>query len=175
MDTALYKNLPLLAFLCSGNDLQDFYIKVGPYNGEFGSCGFENNTVPSASSKAFGCNPNAKGSALEILLLGNIEQYLALCEVLVHGNGEVWGWKPYRKMDIDMLERVQRRATKIIPKSRNIIYEMRLKECGLTRNQNICYIILICMCRKYVRWVHFFYVKVSNIQTQKHTHAHARI
>ena len=34
--------------------------------------------------------------------------------------------------DIDMLERVQRRATKMIPKLRNISYEMRLKECGLT-------------------------------------------
>ena len=31
-----------------------------------------------------------------------------------------------------MLERVQRRATKIIPKLRNISYEMRLKDCGLT-------------------------------------------
>ena len=34
--------------------------------------------------------------------------------------------------DIDMLERVQRRATKMIPKLRDISYEMRLKECGLT-------------------------------------------
>ena len=41
-------------------------------------------------------------------------------------------WRPYRKKDIDMLERVQRRATKTIPKLRNISYEMRLKECGLT-------------------------------------------
>ena len=31
-----------------------------------------------------------------------------------------------------MLERVQRRATKIIPILRNISYDMRLKECGLT-------------------------------------------
>ena len=31
-----------------------------------------------------------------------------------------------------MLERVQRRAIKIIPKRRNINYEMRIKECGLT-------------------------------------------
>ena len=34
--------------------------------------------------------------------------------------------------DIDILERVQRRATKMIQKLRNISYEMRLKECGLT-------------------------------------------
>ena len=33
---------------------------------------------------------------------------------------------------IDILERVQRRATKVIPTLRNISYEMRLKECGLT-------------------------------------------
>ena len=31
-----------------------------------------------------------------------------------------------------MLERVQMRATKMIQKLRNISYEMRLKECGLT-------------------------------------------
>ena len=31
-----------------------------------------------------------------------------------------------------MLEKVQRRATKTIQKLRNISYEMRLKECGLT-------------------------------------------
>ena len=44
----------------------------------------------------------------------------------------IQAWRPYRKKDIDMLERVQRRATKIIPKLRNISYEMHLKECGLT-------------------------------------------
>ena len=31
-----------------------------------------------------------------------------------------------------MLERIQRRATKMIQKLRNISYEMRLKECSLT-------------------------------------------
>ena len=40
--------------------------------------------------------------------------------------------RPYRKKDIDILERVHRRATQMIQKLRNISYEMRLKECGLT-------------------------------------------
>ena len=39
----------------------------------------------------------------------------------------IQAWRPYRKKDIDMLERVQRRATKMMQKLRNISYEMRLK------------------------------------------------
>ena len=31
-----------------------------------------------------------------------------------------------------MLERIQRRATKAIPELRDLSYEVRLKECGLT-------------------------------------------
>ena len=41
-------------------------------------------------------------------------------------------YKPYRKKDIDTHERMQRRATKIIPELRDLSYEERLKECGLT-------------------------------------------
>ena len=37
-------------------------------------------------------------------------------------------WRPYRKKDIDTLEHIQRRATKIIPELRDLSYE----ECGLT-------------------------------------------
>ena len=44
----------------------------------------------------------------------------------------IQAWRPYHKKDIDILERVQRRATKMIQKFRNISYEIRLKECGLT-------------------------------------------
>ena len=40
--------------------------------------------------------------------------------------------RPYRKKDIDTLERIQRRATKMIPELRDLSYEKRLKECGLT-------------------------------------------
>ena len=44
----------------------------------------------------------------------------------------IQAWRPYRKKDIDMLESVQRRATKSIQQLRNISYEMRLKVCDLT-------------------------------------------
>ena len=49
----------------------------------------------------------------------------------------IQAWRPYRK-DIDMLERVQRRATKKIPKLSNISYEMHLKMwINNTRNKEI--------------------------------------
>ena len=41
-------------------------------------------------------------------------------------------WRPYRKKDIDTLEHIQRRATKMIPELRDLSYEEHLKECGLT-------------------------------------------
>ena len=44
----------------------------------------------------------------------------------------IQAWRPYRKKDIDTLERIQRRATKMIPELRYLSYEERLKECGLT-------------------------------------------
>ena len=39
---------------------------------------------------------------------------------------------PYLRKDIDMLEKMPRRATKLIPELRDLRYEERLKECGLT-------------------------------------------
>ena len=41
-------------------------------------------------------------------------------------------WRPYRKKDIDKLERIQRRATKMISELRDLSYESRLLQCGLT-------------------------------------------
>ncbi len=43
----------------------------------------------------------------------------------------IQAWSPYLRKDIDMLEKIQR-ATKLIPGLRDLIYEERLKECGLT-------------------------------------------
>ena len=44
----------------------------------------------------------------------------------------IQAWRPYLKKDIDTLERIQRRATKIILELRDLSYEERLKKCGLT-------------------------------------------
>ena len=52
--------------------------------------------------------------------------------VRLHLEYRIQAWRPYRKKDIDILERVQMRATKMIPKLGNISYEMCLRECGLT-------------------------------------------
>ena len=40
--------------------------------------------------------------------------------------------RTYRKKHIDKLERIQRRATKMIPELRDLSYESRLLQCGLT-------------------------------------------
>ena len=47
----------------------------------------------------------------------------------------IQAWRPYRKKDIYTLERIQRRATKLIPELRDLSYEERLKECGLTTQE----------------------------------------
>ena len=44
----------------------------------------------------------------------------------------IQAWNPHRRKDVDMLEKIQRRATKLIPELRDLTYEERLKECGLT-------------------------------------------
>ena len=44
----------------------------------------------------------------------------------------IQAWRPYRKKDIEKLERIQRRATKIIPELRDLSYKSRLLQCVLT-------------------------------------------
>ena len=44
----------------------------------------------------------------------------------------IQAWRPYLRKDIDMLEKVQRRTTKLITGLRDLSYNDRLKECGLT-------------------------------------------
>ena len=44
----------------------------------------------------------------------------------------IQAWSPYLRKDIYMFEKNQRRATKLIPGLRDLRYEERLKECGLT-------------------------------------------
>ena len=41
-------------------------------------------------------------------------------------------WNPYIRKDINMLEKIQRRATKLILGLRELRYEEQLKECGPT-------------------------------------------
>ena len=44
----------------------------------------------------------------------------------------IQAWRPYLKKDIDKLEKVQARATKLITDCKNLDYENRLKYTGLT-------------------------------------------
>ena len=44
----------------------------------------------------------------------------------------IQAWSPYLRKDIDMHEKIQMRATKLIPGLRDLRYEERLKECGVT-------------------------------------------
>jgi len=41
-------------------------------------------------------------------------------------------WSPYRKGDITALEKVQKRATKMIPALKNLPYKDRLKACNMS-------------------------------------------
>ena len=43
----------------------------------------------------------------------------------------IQAWRPHRKKDIDKLERIKGRTTKMIPELRYLSYESRLLKCGL--------------------------------------------
>ena len=44
----------------------------------------------------------------------------------------IQAWNPHLRKDVKTLEKIKRRATKLIPELRDLTYEERLKECGLT-------------------------------------------
>ena len=50
----------------------------------------------------------------------------------------IQAWRPYHRGDIDMLEKVQRRATKLIPSLRRLSYEDRLRELNMFSFERRC-------------------------------------
>ena len=65
------------------------------------------------------------------------EIFLSLYLTLVRPRMEyaVQGWSPYKIKDINVLERIQRRATKLVPQLRDLPYNERLNALGLTTLQ----------------------------------------
>ena len=58
--------------------------------------------------------------------------FIPLHETIVRLEYCIQAWRLYRKKDIDTLEQIQRRTTKMIPELRVLRYDECLKECGLT-------------------------------------------
>ena len=61
---------------------------VGPYYGAFTSCGSESNSLDGNGKRTYQCNPQAKGSSLKIT--NKAKQHLALCRVVVDGEGTIF-------------------------------------------------------------------------------------
>ena len=61
-------------------------------------------------------------------------QSTALYKAIVRPHLEycIQAWNPHLRKGVDMLEKIQRRATKLIPELRDLTCEERLKECGMT-------------------------------------------
>lgn len=85
------------------------------------------------------CNSAAKANRILGLIKRSFnyitkESFLVLYKSYVRPHLEycVQVWSPYLQKDKDVLEKVQRRATKIVPGLENLTYENRLKELGLT-------------------------------------------
>ena len=81
------------------------------------------------------CGTSAsKGNQILGLIRRNItykgkKRIMPLYKAIVRPHLEccIQAWRPHREKDIDTLERIQRRATKMIPELRDLSYEERLK------------------------------------------------
>ena len=80
----------MLCLIYAGLDVQGFSIKIGPYHGEFTSCGNATNTLLNGDTGRYTCRSNARGTAIKISLPRNIEQPLGLCQVAVFGDGNMF-------------------------------------------------------------------------------------
>ena len=76
----------------------------------------------------------SKGNQILVLIRRNItykEKKLIIplykAIIMPHLEYCIQAWRPYRKKDIDRLERIQKRTTKMIPELRDLSYEERRK------------------------------------------------
>ena len=98
---------------------------------------------------------SAKGNQILRLIRRNITYMekiliMSLYKAIVRPHLEYYiqAWRPYYKKYIDKLERVQRRATNLIPELMQLCYERRLLECGLTTLETRRirgYLIIFCL------------------------------
>ena len=74
------------------------------------------------------------GLIMRTIMYKDKQLIVPLYKSIVRKNFEycIQAWRPYHKKDIDKLERIQRRATKMIPELRDLSYESCLLQCGLT-------------------------------------------
>ena len=63
---------------------------------------------------------------------------MPMCKAIVRPHLEccIQAWKPYRKKDIDTLERIQKRATTKIPELRDLSYEERVNTMWINNTRN---------------------------------------
>ena len=80
------------------------------------------------------CITASKGNQILVLIRRNItykEKKLIIplykAIIMPHLEYCIQAWRPYRKKDIDRLERIQKRTTKMIPELRDLSYEERRK------------------------------------------------